>query len=169
MTARLMTARLMTARLMTARLITARRPPRLVMAAMVAVVSLSGCEKVTRSVATSVSPCFRVLPQAHQAVGGQGTFVDVARIRGDGVARFPRVLMPSTSLVTPSSSEPPVAGTTRDVCVVAYKGTFDVSRILHLMGPNRQGRYALVVVGVRSQLVRAVLLSDDLPKPLHTH
>ena len=147
----------------------APRPPRLALAAMVAFVSLSGCQKVTRSVTSSESPCFRVLPQAHQAVGGQGTFVDVARIRGNGVASLPRRLMPSTSLATTSSSEPSVAGTTRDVCLVAYKGTFDTSRIVHLVGPNRQGRYALVVVGVRSQLVRAVLLSDQLPKPLHSH
>ena len=145
------------------------RPLRLASAAIVAFVALSGCQKVTRSVTSSVSPCFRVLPQAHQAVGGQGTFVDVARIRGNGVASLPRRLMPSTSLATTSSSEPSVAGTTRDVCLVAYKGTFDTSRIVHLVGPNRQGRYALVVVGVRSQLVRAVLLSDQLPKPLHSH
>jgi hypothetical protein len=34
------------------------------------------------SVSTSVSPCFRVLPEAHAAVGGQGKFVDVARVQG---------------------------------------------------------------------------------------
>jgi len=143
-------------------------PRRVAAAVLIAlVIALTGCQKVTRSVTSSVSPCFRVLPQAHQAVGGQGTFVDVARLRGKGVARFAPV--PTTAAGTTSTTALPLAGTTRDVCVVAYKGTFDPSRIEHLRGPDRQGRYALVVVGVRSQLVRAVVLTDQLPKPLHTH
>jgi len=143
--------------------------PRRVAAAVLItlVIALTGCQKVTRSVTSSVSPCFRVLPQAHQAVGGQGTFIDVARLRGKGVARFAPV--PTTASAMTSTTAPPLAGTTRDVCVVAYQGTFDPSRIEHLRGPDRQGRYALVVVGVRSQLVRAVVLTDQLPKPLHTH
>ncbi len=146
---------------------------RLVVAAMVtlalAAMVLTGCEKVTRSVTSSVSPCFRVLPQAHVAVGGQGTFVDVARIRGRGVARLAPRLTATPSTVGTSTSEAPLAGTTRDVCLVAYKGTFAADRIEHLRGPNRQGHYALVVGGVRSQLVRAVVLTNVLPKPLHTH
>jgi len=137
-------------------------------AAVSVAVGLSGCQKVTRSVSSSVSPCFRVLPQAHEAVGGQGTFVDVARIRGKAVAQFAPRLVTVPGLTTLTTS-PSLAGTTRDVCVVAYKGTFDPSRITHLRGPNRQGEYALVIVGVRSQSVRAVVLSNQLPKPLHRH
>jgi len=149
---------------------TAGRSRRLAVAAMLTLaIGLTGCQKVTRSVTSSVSPCFRVLPQAHDAVGGQGTFVDVARIRGRGVAGLAPRLTATASTVTTSTSEAPLAGTTRDVCLVAYKGTFNVDRIQHLRGPNRQGHYALVVVGVRSQLVRAVVLTNVLPKPLHKH
>jgi len=164
-----------------------RLHPVLVIAATFALaVSLSGCQKITRSVRASVSPCFRVLPQAHQALDRQGSFVDVARIEGRAVARFPRipvatsggdggagiagggqpVLSPPPQTSTPSTTVPPV---TRDVCVVAYKGKFKTSNIEHLIGPNRTGGYALVIVGVKSQRVRAVLLVDRLPKPLHAH
>ncbi len=41
---------------------------------------LAACQKVSPTVTASVSPCFRVLPEAHAALGGQGKFVDVARI-----------------------------------------------------------------------------------------
>jgi hypothetical protein len=85
------------------------------------------------------------------------------------VARLAPKLTATPSTVTTSTSEAPLAGTTRDVCLVAYKGTFVADRIEHLRGPNRQGHYALVVVGVRSQLVRAVVLTNVLPKPLHKH
>jgi hypothetical protein len=150
-------------------------------AVMVAALLLTGCQKVTRKVTSSVSPCFRILPAAHQAVGGQGTFVDVARIRGTGADRFPRPKTAGTTttagLTTTSAGATtvPQAGTTttvahqnRDICVVAYRGTFDPARITDLRGAQ-QGRYALVVVGVRSRLVRLVLLTNKLPPPLHGH
>ena len=126
---------------------------------------LCGCQKVTRAVSSSVSPCFRVLPQAHQAVGGQGAFVDVVRIRGPRGAAFPARVPPRGATTTSTT----VGANPRDVCVVAYAGTFDTSRVQHLIGANRTGRYALVIVSVRTQRVRAVALSDRLPPPLHKH
>jgi hypothetical protein len=151
-------------------------------AAVLAVGALTGCQKVTRTVTSSVSPCFRVLPVAHQAVEGQGAFVDVVRIRGRSVAHFPRVAGPpgapavSTTTTSTSTTSAPAGststtapGASRDVCVVAYRGTFDAGRVHLLTGPNRSGTYALVVVSVRAQRVRAVVLTDHLPPPLHSH
>ena len=154
---------------------------------------LCGCQSIAR--VSTVSPCFRVLPQARQAVAGQGTFVDVARYRGRGVSEFPRV--PHTTSTTAAIAPPPVLtpsggdngggaagggasgvvrtspaappGARRDVCVVAFRGTFDTSRIQDLAGSSRTGKYALVVVGVESRAVRAVYLSDSLPAGLHAH
>jgi hypothetical protein len=143
--------------------------------------SLVACQKVTRTVTSQVSPCFKVLPVAHAAVHGQGTFVDVRRIRGTGAVRFPRAtttLVPSPPGPLPGSggiapivppSPPTTAGPSRDVCVVAYKGTFDPARVDHLIGPNRSGRFAVVIVSVRRAQVRAVILLDRLPTPLHKH
>jgi hypothetical protein len=120
--------------------------------------ALTACEK-TNSVASSVSPCFRVLPAAHQAVGGQGTFVDVARVNRSVLSRLGiRRTRPSTTLPTQS-----------DVCLIGYKGSFDPSRIPALVGPGRSGPYAVVVVGIKSQKVRAVVLLEQLPHPLHKH
>jgi hypothetical protein len=137
-------------------------------AAAVAALALVGCQKVTPVVTASVSPCFRALPQAHAALDGQGKFVDVARIRGGAVSEFPR--LPTTTLLP---AESPAAPTTlapgrRDVCLVAYSGPFDPSRIEHLV--RQVGtHYAIVVVGVTSRQVRGVVLTDTLPKPLHAH
>jgi len=221
---------------------------------VVAAIILPGCEKVG-SVSSAVGPCFRVLPQAHAAVGGQGVFVDVARRTGlprpSGAPTSPAggPVTPASSNPTPASSNPtpapassiptiartpasstsmPVsdaastAGPTspsptspsptsstvsssvpglgrpgrrrrqvpsisgsshgagvgtvapqdprRDVCLVAYRGAFDPARIrAPLYGSSRSGRYAIVVVGVRSQQVRAVALTDRLPTTLHHH
>ena len=142
------------------------------------VVGLNACQKVTKSVSSSISPCFRVLPQAQAAVGKQGTIVDIARLRGEPVTVFDRALRGATapdippSSLAPSSTEPgttpnPAAGR-RDVCVVAFRGTFDPSRVQHLVGPQT-GRYAIVIVGSLTQRVRLVVLTDQLPPPLHSH
>ncbi|GAC1388713.1 MAG: hypothetical protein NVSMB4_14860 [Acidimicrobiales bacterium] len=164
--------------------------------AAVAVAALAGtaCEKT--AVATSVSPCFRVLPEAHAALAGQGQFVDVARRKGPAVypssggrVPFAKTMPPTPGSTTvPQGTEIPTAGeatpstrpgatgTTldpndprRDVCIVAYRGTFDASRISLLRGPARSGQFAVVVVGVRTQKVRAVILTDRLPPTLHRH
>jgi hypothetical protein len=134
-------------------------------------VVVAACQNVTPSVTASVSPCFRVLPEAHAALDGQGKFVDVARIRGGAVSRFPHLPMSTTE--APMETTVPGAPTTlapgrRDVCLVAYSGTFDPSRVEHLV--RQVGtHYAVVVVGVMSRKVRGVVLTDTLPKPLHAH
>lgn len=143
----------------------------LVVVSLSAMAAVGGCQKMTKTVAASVSPCFRVLPEAHAAVGGQGRFVDVARIQGRRVTTFPG--RPTTTGVTATSTAGQPGATTptagrRDVCVVAYRGPFDPARIQHLVGTG-QGRYAIVVIGVQTQGVRAVLLTDTLPTPLHAH
>lgn len=145
-------------------------------------IALTGCEKTV--VKSSVSPCFRVLPQAHAAVGSQGTFVDVARRKGATI--YPSAGGQATVTTAPSS-RPTVTGPAegssvvsvpstlapadprRDTCIVAYRGTFDPNRIPLLRGPNREGRYAIVIVAVRSQQVRFVALTDRLPSYLHRH
>ena len=148
---------------------------------------LTACQKVSPTVTASVSPCFRVLPEAHAALGGQGKFVDVARIRGGAVTRFPRLptttvkasgsaATPAPTTAAPASTAPaPATGSDttlapgrRDVCLVAYSGTFNPALVQHVI--RQMGtHYAIVVVGVTSRKVRGVLLTDTLPKPLHAH
>jgi hypothetical protein len=142
------------------------------LALLVTVGVTTACEKVN-TVASSVSPCFRVLPQARTALGGQGTFVDVARVSRSSMLRLPllgrgprRTTTTTTLAQAPSSTTIPVQ---HEVCLVAYKGTFDPTRISPLFGTARTGRYAIVIVAVKTQRVRAVVLVDKLPKPLHSH
>lgn len=160
------------------------RPGRIsAVAVLCGAIALSACEKA--AVKTSVSPCFRVLPQAHAAVGSQGTFVDVARRKGSTI--YPSSGGEATVTTSVPSSRPTVTGPAEgapavplpgtlapadprhDGCIVAYRGKFDPSRIPLLRGPNREGRYAIVIVGVRSQQVRSVVLTDRLPTYLHRH
>ena len=137
------------------------------LAALITLASLTACEKVT-SVASSVSPCFRVLPLAHAAVGGQGsqTPVDVARARGSAIPRLPfrRRTRPTTTTI--AGAPPPPQ---RDVCLIAYRGPFDPRRIPNLRGTEGTGRFAVVVVNVRTQKVVSVFLTDRLPSPLRGH
>jgi hypothetical protein len=138
-------------------------------------VALVACQKVTPAVTASVSPCFRVLPQAHAAIEGQGKFVDVARIRGGAVSRFPRLpttagAQTTTTAASQASATTPttLAPGRRDVCLVAYSGAFDTSHVQHLIR-QMGNHYAIVVVGVTSRKVRGVVLTNTLPKPLHAH
>jgi hypothetical protein len=93
-----------------------------------------------------------VLPQAATAVGKQGRLVSVHRIRGRPAAR--------TSERVAATTEPPVV---RDICIITYHGTFDHSRIEHLIDPGTDGTYAVVIVGLRRGVVRGVLLLSHLP------
>src|SRR5581483_5784183 len=87
-------------------------------------VLLTGCHNVSvnPTVTASVSPCFRVLPEAHAALGGQGKFVDVARIRGEAVSQFPRLPTTTTDTVVARGTATTLAPGRRDVCLVAYSG-----------------------------------------------
>lgn len=170
------------------------RRARVVVALAVAALAGTACEKT--AVATSVSPCFRVLPEAHAALADQGRFVDVARRKGPAVypstggrVPFGKTMPPAPGPTEiPEAPDGPIPGEVtpstraglpaapldqndprRDVCIVAYRGTFDAARIPLLRGPARSGQFAVVVVGVRTQKVRAVILTDRLPPALHRH
>jgi hypothetical protein len=134
-----------------------------------AVTVLAACRDVKPTVTASVSPCFRVLPEAHAALGGQGKFVDVARIRGEAVSQFPRLPTTTTDTLPPETGGPTTLSPgRRDVCLVAYAGPFTPDRVEHVIRQDGS-RYAIVVVGVTSRKVRGVVLTDTLPKPLHAH
>ncbi len=125
----------------------------------------SGCQKIG-AVTSSVSPCFKAIPPARDAVGGQGTLVDVARVSRSALPlpRINRLPLGGVRRQTPPSTD---LASQREVCLVAYRGTFDPNRIAHLAGTSRTGRYAVVVVGIRTQKVHLVMLVDELPRPLH--
>ena len=137
------------------------------LATLMPVGALTGCEKVN-TVASSVSPCFRVLPLAHAAVGEQGSFVDVARVRGRIFPGLPRIGPRRTTSTLPATTTPSTQRRQPDSCVVGYRGTFDPRRMQRFTGTERTGPYAIVIISVRTRTVRATFLSQTLPRPLHS-
>lgn len=129
--------------------------------------TLLGCQGVTRHVTESPSPCFQILPAADAAVEGQGRYVSVVRLRGtraDSLLRTARGANTSTASgpeAGPAGSDP-----ARDVCAVVYRGSFDPTRVQPLFGTATKGAYAVVLVGLKSHHVRAVILTDHLDPPL---
>ena len=107
----------------------------------------SACTAPRNSLNTPASSCFRSLPPAAAAVHHKGKLVGVRHVRVDRLARrVPEVT---------SSPE-------RVVCVVAFEDDYRPGNV-QATGPQRSGRYALVVVRNRDSKVLAVHLRDRLP------
>ncbi len=124
----------------------ASRPSRalaLCLAAVVASAGLCACGTGRNVLGTNTSPCFVALPTAKRAVHGRGSLagvrlVDTARLTGAGGR-------PLRHLLGMLPVRPP-----RDVCVVAYAGTFTLGQVERPAGhppPRGAGRYAIVFVG----------------------
>jgi hypothetical protein len=164
------------------------RPPTRRRAVAVALVGLSfatvGCASPRIALGTTRSPCFQALPVAASAVGHQGQFAGVTRVTRStlglsGTLLPQRRRRPTTSTSTSttltttptgSASGPTTTARVRvpaqaqGACLVAFKGTFDRSKIPLLVSTPAVGRYAVVVVSVRTRQARAVYLIDQLPK-----
>jgi hypothetical protein len=147
-----------------------------VAAATLALVVVSGCATPRVALGTSQSPCFQALPVAIEAVGRQGQFAGVRRVTRStlgvpGRLGLPRPNRPSTTTTTravtsgaTTTTRPRVPPQSQGVCEVAFKGTFDRTRIPLLVPSSATGRYAVVVVSIRTRRARAVYLIDYLPK-----
>jgi hypothetical protein len=128
----------------------------------------SGCATPRAALGTAQNACFSSLPVAADAVARQGHFAGFHRL----------VLAPGETLPLPGAGRRPITTTTststttpgvkptkpRGACLVAFKGTFDPTRITLLRGTNRTGHFAIVAVGLRTHKVVAVYLTDALPK-----
>jgi hypothetical protein len=159
---------------------------RAALGALLPLVLLAGCATPRIALGTSQSPCYQALPVAIEAVGRQGRFAGVKRVTRStlgvpdalGLPRRRRpttttqttqttqttatTLAPSGRTTTTRQSVPPQS---QGVCLVAFRGTFDRRKISLLVPPSSAvvGRYAVVVVSVRTRQARAVFLFDSLP------
>ena len=116
-----------------------------ILAALLAVGA--ACTAPRNSLNTPASSCFRSLPAAAAAVHHKGKLVGVRHVKTDRLAR--RV--------------PEVTATAeRVVCVVAFEDDYGPGSV-RATGPQRSGRYAMVVVRNRDSKVLAVHLRDSLP------
>jgi len=152
-----------------------RAPLAALLATVMSLTLLSGCATPRVALGTSHSPCFQALPVAIDAVAHQGQFAGVRRVTRStlgvpGRIGLPRPSRPSTTTTT-TTVPAPGATTTRPrlppqsqgVCEVAFRGTFDRSKIPLLVPSTAVGRYAIVVVSIRTRRARAVYLIGNLP------
>jgi len=112
-----------------------------------AVLATGACTTAHNSLGTTAGTCFRGLAVATAAVRHRGQLVGVRRMTAPGLARR---LPTATSL-------PP-----REVCVFAFKGTWQASQVASPRG-QPTGRSAPVVVGARQGHLLATFLDDRLP------
>jgi hypothetical protein len=141
----------------------------------------AGCASPRFALGTTRSPCFQALPVAAAAVAHQGQFAGVTRVNRttlglNGRLGLPRRRRTTTTVTTKPTSttalpshpttttRPSVPAQPQGACLVAFKGTFDRSKIPLLVPSPAVGRYAVVVVSVRTRQARAVYLLDSLPK-----
>lgn len=146
----------------------------------VGVIVLSACATPRAALGPEQSPCFRSLPVAADVLGHRGRFAGVilTRVPQPGARRpFRSAASTAGSAVTGATSSIPAASTTttvpsatstmpllgKEYCLVAFEGAFDSSVPL-LRGSQRTGRFAIVVVTLRSHRAVAVYLHDRLPR-----
>ena len=100
--------------------------------------AVGGCTSARDTLGTSVSPCFKALAVARDAVRDRGSFAGVrvlsAVALGHDVSPAPAGLL---------------AGAGNDVCVVSYKGSYRLDQVARPRGgppPGGVGAFAIVVV-----------------------
>jgi hypothetical protein len=168
-----------------------RRRAVAVAALIVAVGTLASCATPREALGGSESACFQALPVAAAALAGQGRLAGITRIKEQNVPQLLDRLRASGGASTAPNAAPPTTmqphaprgpvgatpaprrgllprpsfGVQHAVCLVAFRGSFDASRVAPglLKGPRRSGQFAAVVVGVRSRQARAVYFADSLP------
>lgn len=107
-----------------------------------------------------VDACAAVLPLALQSVGGQGRLVAIRPLKkGEGAT-----ILREAGVQTSPPRTPDAGQTSKETkgCAIAYRGTYDATSLQGAFGST--GRYAVVFVRVRHPEVRAILVTDTLPK-----
>jgi hypothetical protein len=123
-------------------------------------VALAGCTTPKSALGvSSLSPCFRTLPAAHQAVREKGKFLGVRYLT---VAQINADLKHTRQLSDALRS--PLASAKSAVCAVGYEGEFSASAVEKPWPPGRgSGKDALVLVNVKSNKVFGTILLSRPP------
>jgi hypothetical protein len=123
----------------------ARRPVAplvLALAVAAAATGLAACGAGRDVLGTNTSPCFLALPTAKQAVEGRGSLAGVRLVD------IPRLTAPGDRTIRGLLTQLPLPRP-RDVCVVAYTGSFTLEQVEMPAGLPPSGgtaRYAIAVV-----------------------
>jgi len=145
------------------------RPLALAVSVAVMVTGSGACGAGRNILGTNTGPCFLALPVAKRAVEGHGKLAGVRLIDIPSLTSVPgdravRALLDQIAVPLP-----------RDVCLVAYAGSFTLSRVeqptgLLPPGPGGVGRYAIVVVTAPTSVLLGTFVVQRLPLDFtHTH
>jgi hypothetical protein len=139
-----------------------QRPLALALSIAVTASGTSGCGAGRNILGTNTSPCFLALPVAKRAVEGRGKLagvrlVDIPRLTSAPGDRAVRALLDQIAVPLP-----------RDVCLVAYTGSFTLSQVeqptgLLLPGPGGVGQYAIAVVTAPTSALLGTFVVQRLP------
>jgi hypothetical protein len=147
----------------------ARKPPAplaLALSVVVAATGLAACGAGRNILGTNTSPCFLALPTAKRAVEGHGSLagvrlVDIPRLTAPG-DRAIRALLAQLPLPRP-----------RDLCVVAYTGSFSQDQVEMPVGLPPSGgtaRYAIAFVALpKPRLLGTFVVPHEPLSFRHTH
>jgi len=139
-----------------------RRQLALAVSVAVMVAGTGGCGAGRNILGTNTGPCFMALPTARRAVEARGKLagvrlVDIPRLTSAPGDRAVRALLDLIAVPLP-----------RDVCLVAYAGSFTLSQVeqptgLLLPGPGGAGQYAIAVVTAPTSVLLGTFVVQHLP------
>jgi len=119
----------------------------------------SSCTSPRNTLGSSVSPCFRALGVAEQAIKHRGHFDGVQEVSRDALRRALSRNRPKAILLPPD-----VANKMSPLCVVLYKGRFSASRVEYPWPPGvLVGRFAIIAVSLQKDRVQATILVERVP------
>jgi hypothetical protein len=125
--------------------------------ASVSSLGLAGCTAARNALGTNSSPCYLALPVAKDAVYGRGTFGGVRLVTPMDLAKDHRV---------PADLEARAKGKLKDLCVVEYRGSYNVDQVKEPLGrppPSGVGHYAIVVVARDTNKLLGTFVRATLP------
>jgi hypothetical protein len=118
---------------------------------------VAGCTSARDTLGTNSSPCFKALALAADAVHDRGVFTGVRLVSESMLKKIPRV---DGVLSSRSSTR------LRNVCVVAYRGTYLSSQVERPAGrvpPSGVGHFAIVVVSTPQNVLLATFVLEKEP------
>ena len=145
------------------------RPLALAVSVAVMIAGTGACGAGRNILGTNTGPCFLALPVAKRAVEGRGKLagvrlIDIPRLTSVPGDRAVRALLDQIAIPLP-----------RDVCLVAYAGSFTLGQVEQPTGPlppgpGGVGRYAIVVVTAPMSVLLGTFVVPRLPLDFtHTH
>lgn len=142
-----------------------RRPLRLACVLLAAVLlgcGLAGCTAARNGLGTGVSMCFRVLPEAHAAVGKSAIFAGVRRLPGGDLVK---AIEAAKKRPLPPDALLHVAHET--TCLVAYRDHFTVAGVARGWAATRGPyRAAVVVMDLSTDKVVVTVLFRTVPRSI---